>query len=186
MNTRPRKPLATSVARDLAARFERTSGMRRTLVALVSLIALAALAAPTATAKEEFWVRICDENGCKLVKDRIVAAALSTEAEEFGTRVRASPGVPVYSVSYAAPDSGHPTGPTHWLAARSIEFTIRSSQASVSDLLVRATTGIRPFAPTSHESNHWQWFTAGGGAGAAILASTLLPFRRSTRANRSR
>ena len=155
--------------------------MRRTLIALVSLVALAALAAPTAAAKEEFWVRICGENACKLVKDRLLAAALSTEAEELGTKVRTSLGVPAYSVRYAAPGSGHPTGPPYWLAARSIEFTIDSSQRSVRSLFVRATTGIRPFPYSSHQANHWKWFTAEGGTGAAVLASTLLLFRRSRR-----
>ena len=157
--------------------------MRRTLVALVSLVALAALAAPTAAAKEELWVRICGDNGCKLVKDRLVVAALSSEAEEVGTKVRAALGVPVYSVRYVAPDSGHATGPTYWPAAQDIEFAIDASQRSVSNLFVRATTGVRPFAPTSHQSTHWKWFTAGGGA--AILASTFLLFRRNTRAGRS-
>jgi len=87
-----------------------------------------------------------------------MAAALSSEAEESGTKVRGSLTVPVYIVRYVAPDSGgHPTGPTYWLAARSIEFTIDSSQRSVGNLFVRATTGVRPFAPTSHQSNHWKW-----------------------------
>jgi hypothetical protein len=157
----------------------------RTLLALVSLVALAALAAPTAAAKGEFWVRICGDNGCKLVKDRLVAAALSSEAEEVGTMVRTSLGVTVYSVRYAAPDSGRPTGPTYWLAERDIEFAIDSSQRSVSNLFVRATAGVRPFAPTSHHANHWKWFTVGGGTGAAVLASTVLLFRRSSRAGGS-
>jgi hypothetical protein len=159
--------------------------VRRTVVALVFLVALAALAAPTAAAKEALWVRICGDNGCKLIKDRLEAAALSSEAEELGTKVRTSLGVPVYSVRYVAPDSGHPTGPTYWLAARDIEFTIDSSQRSVGNLFVRATAGVRPFAPTSHQSNHWTWVTAGGGTGAAVLASALLLFRRSRRAGRS-
>ena len=158
--------------------------MRRTLVTLVALVAhvaLVALAAPAAAAKDEFWVRICGENGCKLVKDRLVAAALSSEAEELGTKVRTSLGVPVYRVRYAAPGSGHPTGPTYWLAGRSIKFTIESSQRSVSNLFVRATTGVRPFAPTNHQSKDWKWFTAAGGAGVAALTSTLLLFHRGTR-----
>jgi len=114
-----------------------------------------------------------------------VAAALSGEAEEVGTKVRTTLGVPVYSVRYVAPDSGHATGPTYWLAARDIEFAIDASQRSVSNLFVRAATGVRPFAPTSHQSNHWKWFTAGGGTGVAALASTLLLFRWSRRAGRS-
>lgn len=156
--------------------------MRRTLPALVSLVALAALAAPTAAAKGEFWVRICGEDGCKLVKVRLVAAALSGEAEEFGTKGRTSLGMPVYSVRYALPDSGNATGPTYWLAARSIEFTIDSSQQSVRNLFVRATKGIRPFPAGSHQSNHWEWFAAGGGIGSAVLASTFLLLRQSRRA----
>jgi hypothetical protein len=159
--------------------------VRRTLLALVSLVALAALAAPTAAAKEDFWVRICGENGCKLVKDRLMAAALSSEAEDVGTKVRRSPSVPVYSVRYVAPDSGNPTGPTYWLAARNIEFTIDSSQRSVRNLFVRAAAGVRPFAPTNHQSNHWKWFSAASGTGAAVLASTLVLIRRSRRAGRS-
>jgi hypothetical protein len=155
--------------------------MRRTLLALVSLVALAALLAPTAVAKGEFWVRICGENGCKLIKDRLAAAALSSEAEEFGTKVR-SPDAPVYSVRYVMPDSGHPTGPNYWLAARSVEFTIDSSQQSVRHLFVQATRGVRPFPSGRHQSNHWKWFAAGAGIGAAVLASTFILFRQSRRA----
>jgi hypothetical protein len=111
-----------------------------------------------------------------------MAAALSSEAEEFGTRARTSLDVPAYSVGYAAPDSGHSKGPTYWLAARSIESIIASSQPSIGKLFLRATTRVRPFAPAGHQSNHWKWFTAGCGVGAAVLTSTLLLFRRSTRA----
>jgi hypothetical protein len=114
-----------------------------------------------------------------------VAAAFSGEAEEVGTKVRTALGVPVYSVRYVAPDSSHSTGPTFWLAARDIEFAIDSSQRSVSNLFVRATMGVRPFAPTSHQSNRWKWLTAWGGTGAAVLACTLVLFRRSRRAGRS-
>jgi hypothetical protein len=111
-----------------------------------------------------------------------VAAALSSEAERSGTKLRPL-GVPVYSVTYAAPDSGRPTGPTYWLAAPSIEFTIDSSQRSVRNLFLRATAGVRPFAPTGHQHNHWKWLTAGGGAAAVLLASTLVLFRQIRRAS---
>jgi hypothetical protein len=124
-----------------------------------------------------------------------VAAALSSEAEEVGTKVRTFLGVPAYSVRYAAPDSGHPTGPTYWLAARDIEFAIDSSQRSVSNLFVRATAGVRPFAPTSHHSNGSQsgaapaprssqarsfCFAGAGGRAVARSPSPRLPRARRT------
>ena len=161
---------------------------------LVALVVLAALAAPTAAPKDIIWLRICGENGCKLIKDQEVGAALGTEAEEYGAKVRASvQPLPMYEVTYVLPSSTRrilrteglrePRQPTYWLPQRSIRFVIATSQRSVSGLFLRATAGIRLFTPTGHQSRHWQWFTALSSAGAAVLAGTLVVFRRRTRAD---
>jgi hypothetical protein len=177
-----------------AARPKRASSVRQILAVLVSLVVLAALAAPTAAPKDIMWLRICGENGCKLIKDQGVGAALATEAEAYGAKVRASvQHLPMYEVTYVLPSSTRrilrtegltvPRQPTYWLPQRSIRFVIATSQRSVSGLFLRATAGIRPFTPTSNQSSHWQWFTALSSAGAGVLAGTLVLFRRRTRAD---
>src|SRR5205823_4950410 len=88
----------------------RTAGMSRLLAAVAGFLVTAALAAGQAGAKEEYWAQICGRSGCKIVKDRFVAAALTSEAEEHGSKVRRSEGVPAYTVRYAVPNSGGPTG----------------------------------------------------------------------------
>jgi len=178
--------------RDPAVRPKRTSGVRRSLVALGSLVVLAALAAQTAAAKDVTWLRICGENRCKLIKDQGIDAALGTEAEEYGAKVRASVQVPMYEVSYVLPSSMRailraeglraPTEPTYWLRQRRIQFLIAESQRSVSETFIRATAGVRPFVPaSSHSSNRWKWFTAAGAAVAAALAMVVLLIRQAAR-----
>ena len=160
------------------------------------MVALAALAAPTAATKDILWIRICGENGCKLIKDQGLDAALGTEAEEYGAKVRVSVHVPMYEVSYVLPSSmrailrteGLPEHrePTYWLRERHIQFMIADSQRSVSETFIRATAGIRPFTSTStHSSNHWKSFTAVGTAAAAGLGMLVQLIRRSAMARRS-
>jgi hypothetical protein len=161
--------------------------MTRVLVALAGLLAGAAFAVPTAGAKGEFWARICGESGCKVIKDRLVGAALTGEAEQHGSKVRTSPGVPAYTVTYTVPKSGKPTGPKYWLTTDRIEFTIHSSQRSVSDLFIRATAGVRPFAAArGHRATPWGRFVALGGAGAGIVLVALLRSRRRAATRRAR
>jgi len=163
--------------------------VRRTLLALASLVVLAVLAPQTATAKDVWWLRICGENGCKLIKDQGIGAALGTEAEEYGTKARASGYVPVYEVSYVLPSSmranlrtaglPEPREPTYWLRQRHIQFLIANSQRSVSETFMRATAGIRPFVPAgSPSSNRWKWFALAGAAVLAILAIAALAAHR--------
>jgi hypothetical protein len=182
--------------RDSAVRRRRTASVRRTLLALASLVVLAVVASQTATAKDVWWLRICGENGCKLIKDQGIGAALGTEAEEYGAKAgaRASVHVPVYEVSYVLPTSmranlrtaglPEPREPTYWLRKRHIQFLIANSQRSVSETFMRATAGIRPFVPAgSHSSNRWKWFALAGAAVLAILAIAPLAARR-TRSQR--
>jgi hypothetical protein len=176
-----RGPGATAVARhrDRAGGRGRTGGMSRLLAAVAGLLISSALAAPAAGAKDEYWTQICGQSGCKIVKDRFVAAALTSEAEEHGSRVRRASGVPAYTVRYAVPNSGKPTGPTYWLTTDAIEFMIRNSQASVSDLFVRARAGVRPFpAANVHRAGSWERFVALGGAVSVIVVAALLLYRR--------
>jgi hypothetical protein len=150
----------------------------RLLVAVIGLLISAALSASTAGAKEEYWAQICGQSGCKIVKDRFVAAALTSEAEEDGSKVRRSP-APAYTIRYAVPKSGTPTGPTYWLTTDAIEFTIRFSQASVSDLFIRAKASVRPFpAANVQRASSWGRFVALGGAVAVIFVVALLAYRR--------
>jgi hypothetical protein len=76
--------------------------MSRLLATVAGLLIGAALAVPAAGAKDEYWTQICGQSGCRIVKDRFVAAALTSEAEEHGSKVRGSPGVPAYTVRYPA------------------------------------------------------------------------------------
>jgi hypothetical protein len=153
--------------------------MSRLLAAVGGLLISAALTVPAAGAKEEYWAQICGRSGCKIVKDRFVAAALTSEAEEHGSKVRSSLGVPAYTVRYAVPNSGELTGPTYWLKADEIEFMIRHSQASVSDLFIRAKAGVRPFpAAKAHPAGSWGRPVALGAAVSVIVIVALLLFRR--------
>jgi hypothetical protein len=138
------------------------------------------------------WLRICGENGCKLVRDQGIDAALLTEAEQYGAKARAFVHVPVYEVTVVLPRSMHatlqtegltaPREPTYWLRQLRIQFLIATSQRTVSELFLRATAGIRPFTPTStHSSNQRKWFTAAGAAAAASLAAVVLLIRRTAR-----
>lgn len=130
--------------------------MLRVFAVLAGLLISTALTSPTAGAKEEYWAQICGRSGCKIVKDRFVAAALTSEAEELGSKVRSSRGVPAYTVRYAVPSSGEPTGPRYWLGTDAIELLIHHSQPSVSDLFIRAKAGVKPFpAVNAHRSRSW-------------------------------
>jgi hypothetical protein len=57
--------------------------MRR-LVGTPSVVVVSLAAASPVGAKEEYWAQICGQSGCKFIKDRFAAAALTTEAEERG------------------------------------------------------------------------------------------------------
>jgi len=54
--------------------------MSRSLVAVAALLVSTVLTAAAAEAKDEYWAQICGRSGCKIVKDRFVGAALTTEA----------------------------------------------------------------------------------------------------------
>jgi hypothetical protein len=119
-------------------------GMRRLLIAAVACL-IVALSASLAGAKDEYWAQICGRNGCKIIKDRFVAAALTSEAEEHGSRRRALDAGSAYRVRYAVPRSARPTGLSYWLTTKRIAFLIRQSQPSVAALFTRARAGVRPF-----------------------------------------
>jgi hypothetical protein len=127
----------------------------RFVAVLAGLLISTALTSPTAGAKEEYWAQICGGSGCKIVKDRFVAAALTSEAEELGSKVRSSRGVPAYTIRFAVPSSGEPTGPRYWLGTDTIELLIHHSQPSVSDLFIRAKAGVKPFPAVTHRSRSW-------------------------------
>jgi hypothetical protein len=175
----PESSVRSGTMRDRDGGRDRTAGMYRLLAAAAGLLISTALTAPAAGAKEEYWAQICGRSGCKLVKDRFVAAALTSEAEEHGSKARSSPGAPAYTVRYAVPNSGEPTGPKYWLKTDEIEFMIRHSQASVSDLFIRAKAGVRPFpAANAHRAGSWGLFVALGAAVSVLVAVALLLFRR--------
>lgn len=153
--------------------------MGRASVALVGVVVVALCAAPAAAAKGGYWVRICGESGCKVVKDRLVGAALSSEAETRGSTVRFPSRGPAYSVRYVIASSGEPTGRTYWLTSETIDFLIDSSQPSVGELFVRATAGVRPFpGASSPSSTPWVWLIGAGGTIAGLVAVVLLRWRR--------
>jgi hypothetical protein len=155
--------------------------MCRSVAVIVGLLIGAGLAAP-AGAKDEAWAQICGRNGCKIVKDRLVTAALTSEAEEQGRKVRSSQSGPAYTVRYVARDSSEPFGPTHWLPTDAINFAIRSSQASVGRLFVRAKAGIQPFpAASAGHAGSWELVLLMGVAAGAIVP-TLFWWRRKARA----
>jgi hypothetical protein len=129
--------------------------MRR-LVGTLSVVVVSLAAASPVGAKEEYWAQICGQSGCKVIKDRFVAAAFTTEAEERGSSVRRSADA-AYKVRYVIPQSGQTTGPTHWISAKTIDFIVRSSQPSVSDLLIRARSGVEPFPAASNGADRRAW-----------------------------
>jgi hypothetical protein len=151
--------------------------------AAIGVLLISALAAP-AGAKDEEWTQICGRSGCKNVTERLVAAALTSEAEEQGSTIRTSLLAPAYTVRYVAPDSGEPFGPTYWLTAREIDFTIRSSQASVSRLFVDAKAGVQPFrAAGLNRTSSWDHSLAlGSTVVVMLLVGALLYFRHEARA----
>jgi hypothetical protein len=155
-------------------------GRASVVLAMVMLVALCAAAA--ADAKGGYWLRICGESGCKVVKDQLVGAALSTEAETRGSTVRFPSRGAVYSVRYVIAPSGEVTGRTYWLTTETIDFLIASSQPSVGKLFVRATADVRPFPGASssaaESSTSWVWVVGAGGAIAAVVAVVLLRWRR--------
>jgi hypothetical protein len=159
--------------------------MSRSLPAIAGLLICAALAAP-AGAKDENWAQICGRNGCKILKDRLVTAALTGEAEEQGSKVRSSR-TPAYTVRYVA-RTGKPFGPTYWLTTDAIDYTIRSSQPSVSRLFARAIAGVQPLSTTNgHHRSPWRRFIVLGSAVAvSVLVGAVLYRRRESMATPAR
>jgi hypothetical protein len=134
-----------------------------------------AFVVPAAGAKDEYWAQICGSRGCKLVKDRLVAAALTSEAQERGSRARSSAEGPAYTVRYALPNSGKTVAPAYWLATDEIEFLISHSQASVSELFIRAKAGVQPFpSAKAHRSGSLERSVAAGAAVFVFILVTLV------------
>lgn len=158
------------------------SGMGRASVVLAVVILVVLCVVSAAIAKGGYWLQICGESGCKVVKDQLVGAALSSEAETRGSTVRFPSRGPVYSVRYVIASSGEVTGRTYWLTTETIDFVVDSSQPSVGKLLARATAGVRPFPGASssaaESSTSWAWLVGAGGALAALFAAVLLRWRR--------
>jgi hypothetical protein len=122
---------------------------------LVALGLGAALALPASvSAKDEYSLQLCGRSGCKLVTDRIVAAALSQEVTDFGMPAPARVSAPFFTVRYL-PREGVPISPTYRLPEAAIARTQATSSPEVAQIFERATAGIQPFSDARDAGLRW-------------------------------
>jgi hypothetical protein len=114
-----------------------------------------ALALPATTAaKDDYWLKLCGESGCKLVTDRIVAAALSQETGEFGVVAPARVSSPFFTVQYV-PKGKPPIPPIYRLAEAAIARTQATSEPRVAAVFAKATAGVEPFSTPRDGGFQW-------------------------------
>jgi hypothetical protein len=145
--------------------------VRRILVALALGFALALPA--VAPAKDEYSLELCGRSGCKLVTDRIVAAALSQEVTDFGVPAPGRVAAPFFTVRYL-PREGVPISPTYRLPEAAIARTQATSSSEVAQIFERATAGIQPFSDARDAGFRW-WPHA---FAAVIGLAALVALRR--------
>jgi hypothetical protein len=127
----------------------------RNEIRIAAVAVSVALALPATTvAKDEYWLKLCGETGCKLVTDRIVAAALSQETDDFGVVAPARVTSPFFTVQYV-PAGRAPIAPTYRLPAAAIARTQATSEPRVAEVFAKATEGVEPFSTPRHSSFHW-------------------------------
>jgi hypothetical protein len=123
--------------------------------ALIAVAVGVALALPAAApAKDDYFLQLCGRSGCKLVTDRIVAAALSQEVTDFGVPAAGQVAAPFFTVQYV-PRAGVPISPTYRLPEAAIARTQATSAPEVADVLAQATAGIEPFSDARDAGFRW-------------------------------